>query len=411
MLTQASTWIDKYSTSEYFWYTKRLSGNDTLANGSHQAGPYLPKEFMFRIFPSMEGQTEENQTRWLKFHIYSHDESPTARAIWYNNKYRGGTRNETRITNLGGKKSALLDPENTGAIAVFAFKSGRSGDQVESYAWITRNEAEEVLFENRIGPVEPGQFNCWPQEFPIEDLDLKRSEVVEQIFERRAHDPFEFPTAWLDKFPPVKEFILKSVEYRSRIHLDPDSRLLRRRDDEFSLFKLLEASVELPRIRKGFTGVDEFVVAAQTILQRRKARSGRSLELHTRQIFIEEGLVEDQNFSYQKESEFGKHPDFLFPSVTRYRDEGFPDNRLRMLGVKNTCKDRWRQILNEANRIDRKHLLTLQEGVSEDQFREMQQENVQLVVPAELIVKYAKSVRPELQTLQKFIDDVKRLGQ
>jgi hypothetical protein len=55
-----------------------------------------------------------------------------------------------------------------------------------------------------------------------------------------------------------------------------------------------------------------------------------------------------------------------------------------MLAAKTTCKDRWRQILNEADRIPAKHLLTLQEGVSEGQFREMNDAGVRLVVPRAL---------------------------
>ena len=76
---------------------------------------------------------------------------------------------------------------------------------------------------------------------------------------------------------------------------------------------------------------------------------------------------------------------------------------LRMLAVKTTCKDRWRQILNEANRIETPHLLTLQEGVSENQHREMESEGVKLVVPKPLHKKYPKGVREKLTSLDEFI--------
>lgn len=160
----------------------------------------------------------------------------------------------------------------------------------------------------------------------------------------------------------------------------------------------------------GFVSIDAFVARAQTILQRRKARSGRSLELQARAIFIEERLVEGRDFAHQPESEAGKRPDFLFPSAHAYRDRAFPSARLRMLAVKTTCRDRWRQILNEADRIADKHLLTLQEGVSEAQFREMTQARVRLVVPAGLTGSYPRTVQPHLQTLESFIGDVRLLG-
>ena len=77
-----------------------------------------------------------------------------------------------------------------------------------------------------------------------------------------------------------------------------------------------------------------------------------------------------------------------------------------MLAVKTTCKDRWRQILNEANRIPRMHLFTLQEGVSQAQYREMQEEGVRLVVPSSLHKKYPEAVRAELMTLGEFIAEL-----
>jgi hypothetical protein len=81
-----------------------------------------------------------------------------------------------------------------------------------------------------------------------------------------------------------------------------------------------------------------------------------------------------------------------------------------MLAVKTTCRDRWRQILNEADRIPRKHLLTLQEGISEGQFREMTAAGVQLVVPTPLIAVYPRSIQPHLQSIESFIADVRLLA-
>ena len=147
----------------------------------------------------------------------------------------------------------------------------------------------------------------------------------------------------------------------------------------------MEEAWALPKVQSGFASMQTFMPLAQEVLQRRKVRSGLSLELHTRTIFREEGLVENRDFAYNRRSEGKKRPDFLFPSAAAYRRPDFPASRLRMLAVKTTCKDRWRQILNEADRIDRKHLLTLQEGISQMQFREMNEANVQLVIPRPLI--------------------------
>ncbi|MGK2959564.1 MAG: type II restriction endonuclease [Acidimicrobiales bacterium] len=192
--------------------------------------------------------------------------------------------------------------------------------------------------------------------------------------------------------------------------MNPDVRLLVRRKCEYEIFLSVEQAVYLPRIHEGFGRIDDFIGLAQTILQSRKSRSGNSLEFQAREIMAEEGLLSGTDFIYRPVIEGGKRPDFLFPSKSAYEDAAFPANRLRMLAAKTTCKDRWRQVINEADRIPRKHLLTLQEGVSEGQFQEMQEAGVQLVVPSGLHDSYPIAVRPHLLTLESFIGDVRLLN-
>ena len=49
-LADLADWMDEFTGPGIIWYVKRLSGNDTLANQTHQAGPYIPKAFLFSIF-------------------------------------------------------------------------------------------------------------------------------------------------------------------------------------------------------------------------------------------------------------------------------------------------------------------------------------------------------------------------
>src|SRR5690606_33572539 len=120
-------------------------------------------------------------------------------------------------------------------------------------------------------------------------------------------------------FPSGAEIIHKTIELRPLQELPVDARILKRRECEFEIFRSVEQAIELPVIQKGFGTLEDFISRAQTILQRRKARSGRSLELHVREILIEEELKEGVNFDHQPESETGKRPDFLFPSQTAYK--------------------------------------------------------------------------------------------
>jgi hypothetical protein len=74
-----------------------------------------------------------------------------------------------------------------------------------------------------------------------------------------------------------------------------------------------------------------------------------------------------------------------------------------MLGSKSTVKDRWRQVLSEAARIDPKHLLTLEPAVSENQTDEMRAKSLQLVVPKRLHATYRLSQRSWLMSFRAFI--------
>ena len=401
--TDVTDWLELWSGKESVWYVKRLSGNDTLANGAHQAGPYIPRDTLLGLIPDLDRQGELNPRVDLDIHIDSHGDCKRASAIWYNNRFHGGTRNETRLTGFGGSGSALLDPDNTGAVSVFAFSAGGKSCNV----WVCRNRAEEDVVEDRVGIVEPGRSVIRPSGSSIISISPD-----DRPGSRRKCwlNPEEIPTEWIAELPNGADIVARAMEMRPEISTDPDKRLLRRRDCEFEIFRSVEEAREWPAIVAGFSTMDEFLDRAQSILQRRKSRSGRSLELHIRSIFIEEGLCEGRHFSHQKESEPGRRPDFLFLSANAYRDNSFPESQLRMLAVKTTCRDRWRQVLNEADRVRTKHLLTLQEGISEEQFREMKDSDVRLVIPKPSIRKFPKSIQPELQSLGNFISEMRRLA-
>lgn len=184
----------------------------------------------------------------------------------------------------------------------------------------------------------------------------------------------------------------------------PDKLLLERREKEYDLFRQVEELHVLDKVKEGFDSVEDFIELANSVSNRRKSRSGKSLEMHLEEIFVANGLVK---FTTQSVTEGKKKPDFLFPSEIDYHNPAYPAEKLRMLAVKTTCKDRWRQALNEADRIDKIHLFTLQEGVSVNQFQEMKDAGVTLVVPKPLHDKYPKEIREKLVTLSGFIAEMK----
>jgi len=396
-------WLDGVDGPEWLWYVKILSGNDTLANRAHQAGPYVPKTIAFELFPSLLLETERNPRVFFPASIDSHGERRNVSLIWYNNRpAAGGTRDECRITNWGGRSSPMLDPDVTGAPCIFAFRQRPGVDAEECRVWVRRRElseeeaaAEADALENIVGPLEPGSAVLYSPSQAISVSTDKRKPDSACTLGRE-----EIPAAWLYSFPEASAIVARSVEsLRSARKLDVDQRLLKRRACEYEIFRSIEKVVVLPRIGERFATVDLFVDFANSVTNRRKSRSGKSLELQARTVFDEEHL----QYDHGAVSENRKSPDFLFPSAGAYHDPAYPADQLRMLAVKTTCKDRWRQILNEAHRIPNKHLLTLQEGISPNQYAEMKAANVTLVVPRPLHTKYAREVQNELVSLADFI--------
>ena len=183
---------------------------------------------------------------------------------------------------------------------------------------------------------------------------------------------------------------------------DPDTALVVWMEREEILFRTLEKHILGEKLRKltqsGIEDVEPFVKLVQSALQRRKSRAGSALENHLEQVFT------DHNVTYTRTgiTENNLKPDFIFPSISHYHDDAFPAARLTMLAAKSTCKDRWRQILNEAARIPDKHLLTLEPSISENQTDEMKEEGVKLVLPRSLHPTYKDAQRDWLMDLESF---------
>lgn len=77
-----------------------------------------------------------------------------------------------------------------------------------------------------------------------------------------------------------------------------------------------------------------------------------------------------------------------------------------MLAAKSTCKDRWRQVLPEADRLPQKHLITLEPAISVAQTAQMEESNLQLVVPLSIQSSYADTQREWLMSLKGFLEVV-----
>ena len=149
--------------------------------------------------------------------------------------------------------------------------------------------------------------------------------------------------------------------------------------------------------------MNDFLQFSLSVHNRRKSRVGYALENHLEEVFSDVGVT----YARGKQTENRAKPDFIFPGIEQYRDATFPAERLTMLGVKSTCKDRWRQVLSEAARIPDKHLLTLEPGISSNQTDEMQANRLQLVLPSPLHATYTDDQRAWLMSLGTFVSVVR----
>lgn len=236
----------------------------------------------------------------------------------------------------------------------------------------------------------------------LEELGIEAIRPDNNLLGEMLHD-------FNGNLPPTKVF----SDY-ARLHSgvgssmdSPDLALISWISKEEELFRAFEKYLVTIRLQEGFgknnDDVDAFIQFSLSVHNRRKARMGKSFELHLAYVFIEHKL----SFSHGKATERKRTPDFIFPGIEQYRDAGFPSERLTMLGAKSTCKERWAQVLNEADRIKRKHLVTLERGITEDQTAEMESSMLQLVVPTEIQKTYTEKQQTWLMNLEDFIDSVK----
>lgn len=369
-------------------YCKFLSANDSGETGGHQSGVLISKTAKDMLYTEQELKENHILKKTGKIKWQS-DYITNCTFTWYESK------NELRITGFG-RGFDLLRPEFTGALFILI------KDTEEDYQGYLLNTDESIQdFLDAFG-LTPAETNR-----PIE-LET----INPEIRERQAID--EFIGGLKTDFPSSYEMSLAArlIQYQVFLnrHLtvaDPDTMLLRWTEEEYRLFRALEHARYGDTVSRGFQSVDDFIALANQVLNRRKSRAGKSLEHHLAAIFDENKI----EYTAQAVTEGNKKPDFLFPSEEAYHDMSFSIDKLCTLAAKTTCKDRWRQILNEADRLrdENKYLCTMQQGISAAQMDEMQAEKVILVVPKPYIVAYPKDRRDRIWTLGKFVDYIKEM--
>ncbi len=363
-----------------------ITGNDTGATGSHQAGFYVPKCASELLFDK-PGHRGENKEKMVK--IQWQDDFLTESCMKY---YGKGTRNEYRITRFG-KNFPFLQDDNIGDLLIVA---KFTEDDYKGYVLSSDNDIDDFLATFNLSPEET---NHLIDVTGIVKPDIKIEKLLYDFAERYSSFPetrimAEGARSCFNKAYNVSDSELRNV---------PDKIILNWIDAEYKLFKIMENRFYSDMVAKPFSDVDAFVKAANEVLNRRKSRAGKSLEHHLSNLFNKNELV----FEEQAVTEDNKRPDFLFPNSECYHNLQFPTDKLVILGAKTTCKDRWRQVLSEADRVDDKYLFTLQPGVSKNQLSEMRDSRLTLVVPHEYITCFPQEFQSDIYDLNRFIGMVR----
>lgn len=371
-------------------FCKFLSANDTNPDQSHQAGVYIPKNACSILFDS-PGVKGENKSRVVSILWNFEDSCLTESRFIY---YGKGTRDEYRMT-----RTPVFRPDYTGALFVLV---QRDSENYQGFVLNSEIDIDEYLDTFGLSPSETNALVNTGLISPTANENTLISDFIKDLDASKI----EFPSSERMS-AAAREICDKAYDHIEYVVTNPDQKIIDWTNVEYNVFKSLEYSRYGTMIRNGFTSVDSFINVANQVLNRRKSRAGKSLEHHLAAIFRDNQIP----FEEQVVTEGNKKPDFIFPSGNAYHNLSFPTNKLVSLAAKTTCKDRWRQVLNEANRLkdDNKYLCTLQQGISANQMDEMAAEKVVLVVPKPYIKTYPKEKQESIWTLGKFVRYVKSL--
>lgn len=369
-------------------FCRFLSANDTHATCGHQCGFLLPIASYPIIF-NQEKVKGENKDKTVKIR-WQNDIVTDSRMIYY-----GKAKNELRITRFGND-FPYLDEEHVGDLLIIA---KQTDEDYDGFVLSTEDDIDTFMLHFNLAADRPSQI--------IDVANIANTEEestgLQQAINDAIKDLKDFPqTSEMGKMAQELFNSLNKIDI-AKICASPDKILLNWYDTELSMFRALEEKVYNPIYTKPFADCQSLIEFSNKILNRRKSRAGKSLEHHLSAIFTAKELI----FEEQAVTENNKKPDFLFPNSICYHNFEFPSDDLTILGAKTTCKDRWRQVINEADRVEEKYLFTLQQGISKNQLKEMADEKVKLVVPQSHVDSYPEEYRESLNTLSGFIEIVK----
>lgn len=383
---------------------------DASKSNQHEIGG-LPSAG-FKQHLGTPGKLEEYRFPCLMAYLTDEDEAVTCQdeVTWYDSRRKNPARSpEYRLYYKSNPVTELIQPtdlflvtkKKDGSLVLIFTPAGSSTEHQLRHLF-----GLEKVDESFRAATMPGQTLILPIKMLLEELGVHAFDETEiQNDLQMLLDRFP------DQFPKTSEFSSLAREGVSVDCLaDPDGALLGWMEREETLFRAYERHQVAERLRQGFgsdgENVDEFIAFSLSVQNRRKSRVGHAFENHLGFVFQLHGLPFEKG-SGTRVTENRAKPDFLFPDFMAYHDPDYRVERIFLLGAKTTCKDRWRQVLSEGDRLKRKYLATLEAGISSSQTDEMRAKELQLVVPAPIHVSYNEAQKEWLYTMSDFISEVK----
>ena len=365
---------------------KFVSANDAGVTGSHQAGFYLPVSAwkLYAPFGPMKDRLDKSKVKIVWQGGAYETESVVT---WYGQK----TRNEYRLTCFG-RGFPYLNDDTVGDLLIII---PRDLHHFMAYIIDLPEDIEDI--QAALGVETIGAWAVY--DAAHEPKPVSEDDCIDQRFRAFALNLAAFPPG--NAFSgTAREALLACVrDFQTK---PADDRLMLLMQHEYRLFKLVERQLCLPDVRRLFKDVDDFLRTASTLMNRRKSRAGRSFENHV------EYLLKESEIPFDVRPAIAGEPDIIIPSKIAYDDPEYPTDKLFMLGVKTTCKDRWRQVLQEAPRLQWKHLITMQEGISATQLADIKDHKIALIVPRKLHGRYPPVKGVHLLDVDGFIKMVRK---
>lgn len=348
---------------------------------------YVPA-YAWNMFFRKKGGANKHiyrRIRWQK------DEIITNKIYYYESKQ------EYRIADFGGKPFAFLQDKYIGCLLII----GKNEEgPYDAYVLEEQKDIDDFLDYFRLDNTQSTHCikGIYNSQYNKEKL---------KCIEKLVNGYNDFPSTG-ELCEAAQDLIIELKKYGNADIVENCDALIKDwHDVDYRIFEGIEERLYQPYLKEPIGELNKLLRLSKIITNRRKSRAGLSLEHHLSRIF-DAGAFE---YEIHAKTELNKKPDFLFPNSASYHNLSYDTDKLIMLGAKTTCKDRWRQVLTEADRIRNKYLFTLQPGISTIQLEEMASYNLTLVVPRTNLHLFNYSETNNVIDLKTFISYVKEKQQ